>query len=376
MRPLEEPKDKWKGCECIELSDESDVEYTAYSDSELEQYGTFFDQLPSSDSDKPREHPSNNPACQSDNANGPLPDQLVTDAGNKKPSELQYMMRETLCNNKCELPQGLPAASVATTKDGNDGCEIAIILPNNVEAWAYRATQSTGPQWQDCWDSFANITEKCVKNDPATGWVNGPDDYQFYQSGIRPLNGDGSKHGQLDGSNALKDATPSQPSPPTPTETIGLSPTGDGINCLSNDQGGWLWDCGDIVNKFGDDEQICTNDSKYCSTDLNNIGESYCKASGAKCDSNGSGTMKISSYCAIATSQSCSLVIADKLASFGFPGSSCITGRDIKNFIAAERSADGCGGPPDQGRIAMAFANNGAATWCLAGSKAPGICAA
>jgi hypothetical protein len=52
-----------------------------------------------------------------------------------------------------------------------DSCEIAISLPGNVEAWAYRGTNSTGLQQQDCWDSFANATEKCTDYNPnQTGW--------------------------------------------------------------------------------------------------------------------------------------------------------------------------------------------------------------
>lgn len=123
-----------------------------------------------------------------------------------------------LCNDKCEAPAGISSDSVVATPD-NDGCEIAIILPNNVEAYSYRGTHAQGAQWQDCWDSLANITESCIKNGPNTGWVNGPDDYEFFQAGFRALNGEGSKHGQLDGSKALKDAndhTPPLPPPPSP----------------------------------------------------------------------------------------------------------------------------------------------------------------
>jgi hypothetical protein len=42
----------------------------------------------------------------------------------------------------------------------------------------YRQTQSTGVQWQQCWDSTQNIIEKCVTEGPNTGWVNGPAEYQ------------------------------------------------------------------------------------------------------------------------------------------------------------------------------------------------------
>jgi hypothetical protein len=42
-----------------------------------------------------------------------------------------------------------------------------------------------------------------VKDDPATGWVNGPDEFRSCQSGYRPLNGARARHAPLDGSKAL-----------------------------------------------------------------------------------------------------------------------------------------------------------------------------
>lgn len=61
-------------------------------------------------------------------------------------------------------------------------CEISVALPNNVEAWTYRGTPSTGTQWQDCWDAFANITNWCVRKGPNNGWVNGPAPYEYFVS--------------------------------------------------------------------------------------------------------------------------------------------------------------------------------------------------
>jgi len=75
-----------------------------------------------------------------------------------------------LCSNKCENPPDIPSGSVIATPDG-DGCEIAISLPNNVEAWAYRGTSSAGLQWQDCYDSLQTGIEKCTDGNPnQTGW--------------------------------------------------------------------------------------------------------------------------------------------------------------------------------------------------------------
>lgn len=161
--------------------------------------------------------------------------------------------------------------------------------------------------------------------------------------------------------------------PPASTTIFGILPTGTDINCVSNDQGGFLADCWPLANRFGDDEQICTNDSKYCPD--SSKGLSYCKATGAKCDPNGSGVMPISSWCTIASQSSCAIVIADKLSAMGFPGFSCIKGSDVKNLIAKEQGAQGCGAPPDQGRLALWGNTNGQSSLCMAGSNAPGLCA-
>jgi len=87
-------------------------------------------------------------------------------------------------------------------------CEIAIALPNNVEAWVYRDTSSTGLQWQDCWDSFMNITNWCIGEGPNNGWVNGPDTYQYYQAGFRLINDKNALHEPLDPTYHLLDTNP------------------------------------------------------------------------------------------------------------------------------------------------------------------------
>jgi hypothetical protein len=52
-----------------------------------------------------------------------------------------YGLCTVLCNDKCAKPAGINVHDVAATPAQN-GCEIAIVLPNNVEAYAYRATHS------------------------------------------------------------------------------------------------------------------------------------------------------------------------------------------------------------------------------------------
>ncbi len=99
--------------------------------------------------------------------------------------------------NTCDAPAGVPSNSMAAIPDA-DGCEIAIVLPNSIEAYAYGGTASQGSEWQDCWNSFANIIETCITEGPNTGWVNGPDVYEFFQAGFRLLNGNGAKHAPLE----------------------------------------------------------------------------------------------------------------------------------------------------------------------------------
>ncbi|KAI1410407.1 hypothetical protein F5Y13DRAFT_202191 [Hypoxylon sp. FL1857] len=156
--------------------------------------------------------PSNRPSCGSLQSMGlaglKLPGHnMLSDGSNATPRQILYMMRETLCNDKCENPPKIPMNSVKTTPKGTDGCEISIAIASNIEAWAVRDTHSQGSQWQECWDSFANATEKCAKmesqDDGATGWVNGPNDYQFYQIGYRSLNHAGALHSSFSANDAL-----------------------------------------------------------------------------------------------------------------------------------------------------------------------------
>ena len=72
----------------------------------------------------------------------------------------------------------------------------------------YRGTPSTGVQWQQCWNSTQDIIETCVKNGPNKGWANGPNAYEFFEGGFRPLNDQSAIHKPM----------PNQPlSAPSPT---------------------------------------------------------------------------------------------------------------------------------------------------------------
>jgi hypothetical protein len=102
---------------------------------------------------------------------------------------LLIKLRQASCTNACDIPPDLPAGIVVAFQNADKtNCEISVALPNNVEAWTYRGTPSTGTEWQNCWDSFYNIIDQCVKEGPNTGWVNGPDAYEFFVSCPFPFN--------------------------------------------------------------------------------------------------------------------------------------------------------------------------------------------
>jgi hypothetical protein len=47
------------------------------------------------------------------------------------------------------------------------------------------------------------VINNCIKNQGNKGWENGPDTYQFYELGFRPLNAAGSRHDPFSGVNFL-----------------------------------------------------------------------------------------------------------------------------------------------------------------------------
>ncbi|KAI9776492.1 MAG: hypothetical protein M1839_009526 [Geoglossum umbratile] len=141
-----------------------------------------------------------------------LPAGLLMGVGAESPNQLLFRMREVLCNNKCEQPANLPSNGQQLTQIypsvGSDKeCEISIAIQNNIEAWIYRTTPAKDSEQQQCWDATEQIINNCIQNQGNTGWSNGPDDYQFYQVGFRPLNGPGSKHTtKFTGNDYLKDS--------------------------------------------------------------------------------------------------------------------------------------------------------------------------
>lgn len=78
----------------------------------------------------------------------------------------------------------------------------------------------------------------------------------------------------------------------------------------------------------------------------------------------------------LAQSSGCAFVIANKQSSFGFPGSSCVTGTQLDQYIRG--AANKCAG---DGTIALQVGpdvSNGVRqdTYCLISQDQPGVCGA
>ncbi|KAI4265444.1 MAG: hypothetical protein L6R38_009421, partial [Xanthoria sp. 2 TBL-2021] len=140
-------------------------------------------------------------------------------------------------------------------------------------------------------------------------------------------------------SRSLPAPTTTSTTPPTTTSTIALYPTGLDVNCLtSQPAGARMLSCFGMLGRLDPDQKICTSDPGACLSS----GDSYCAASGGSCDPSGIETINTSNYCMLAQSSGCAFVIANKQSSFGgFPGSSCVTGAQMDQFIrgAANRCA-------------------------------------
>lgn len=74
--------------------------------------------------------------------------------------------------------------------------------------------------WQECWDSTANMIDKCVSDQAKQSWWNGDHVYQFYAAGLRSLNDPYSHHAQ----NGLSLGTY-------------LMPSTEGLSCINDCHG-------------------------------------------------------------------------------------------------------------------------------------------
>ncbi|KAI9767671.1 MAG: hypothetical protein M1840_005542 [Geoglossum simile] len=173
--------------------------------------------------------PIDMPTCQ-DNVVGGAPPMVAINNAGVDLNSLLMMLREVICNDGCSVPPGFDPNAVRTTSTSENApdCEIAVGLSDSVEAYVIRNSHSQGEQQPECWDSTEFIINKCVKNGPNTGWWSGEHADQFYQLGVRPLNGEGNKHTDkpfspnehLGQAPAIPPSpSPAPPAPPTPSQT-------------------------------------------------------------------------------------------------------------------------------------------------------------
>ncbi|KAF2763542.1 hypothetical protein EJ05DRAFT_42685 [Pseudovirgaria hyperparasitica] len=180
----------------------------------------------------------------------------------------------------------------------------------------YRATPITEQLRQTCWNDTEagkfvlskpiwlgvltlSVISKCIKNGPNKGWGNGPDG-QFYETGFRHLNGDGSKHDKFSSDETLK--------PPgkkiVPTLKDGSLECGEDID----GNGAKIDDCEHIQLSYG----------------FSTHNQTECKSHGDQLDEAGE---KIGSWCLVEEHSSCAFVIADAK-----DHSSEITSNDFNDF--------------------------------------------
>jgi hypothetical protein len=150
--------------------------------------------------DAGRGNPSANPTCAPDADLAQLspPPLLSVGERQRSPRDVLYDIRHVMCTNKCEAPDGYPPKSAKFEKKGANGCELSVLLSSNIEAYAVRESElvGPGPQVDDCWASFDNITHKCI--DPIgpnkRGLVEGPDQGERFEMGYRKKNGGNKLH--------------------------------------------------------------------------------------------------------------------------------------------------------------------------------------
>ncbi|XXH04960.1 hypothetical protein Hte_011384 [Hypoxylon texense] len=139
------------------------------------------------------------PSCSGTNLNANFPSSWATTDGRASAGQLLYNMRDQACQGKCENIKGLPGNSgnpspqgyFAAARQSDTGCEYAVKIAADKELYFYVTNDG-----QNCYDATERMINTCIndrKND--AGWINGPNYGEFYQVGVRALNGAGSHHG-------------------------------------------------------------------------------------------------------------------------------------------------------------------------------------
>jgi hypothetical protein len=116
-----------------------------------------------------------------------LPNTWRLSDGAESKTEILYRMRDQACQGLCESIEGVDATYMSGIKDG-DSCEYSIKIHQNREMWL-----TVSESGQNCYEALSRIDGQCPGNSQG-GWINGPNEYEFYQFGVRELNAQGAKH--------------------------------------------------------------------------------------------------------------------------------------------------------------------------------------
>ncbi|RDL32681.1 uncharacterized protein BP5553_09137 [Venustampulla echinocandica] len=136
-----------------------------------------------------------------------LPQKIFISSGTVvDPNGLLYRLRDTLCNNKCEIPAGIDAQAGAIVTGAGGRCEISVGIQGGSEGYAVRDRSISGDeQVKLCWDNLERLITTCVQNQAKHGWQGGIDpNPAFYEAGFRTLNPPDNKHQTIDENHALQ----------------------------------------------------------------------------------------------------------------------------------------------------------------------------
>ncbi|KAI9758934.1 MAG: hypothetical protein M1840_003623 [Geoglossum simile] len=129
-------------------------------------------------------------SCSGSGLNPNFPPSFVLTDGDASSRDIMYRMRDQACQGQCQNIQGVPGNLMAARKEGDDGCEYAAKISPGKELYMYVTNSG-----QNCYDATALIIEQCwTTNRRDAGWVNGPNFGEFFQAGVRDLNGEGNRH--------------------------------------------------------------------------------------------------------------------------------------------------------------------------------------
>ncbi|KAF2872928.1 hypothetical protein BDV95DRAFT_568343 [Massariosphaeria phaeospora] len=134
--------------------------------------------------------PVPDPTCGGSNLNGNFPPGFALSDGQfHTAKDILYRMRDHACQGICSSINDVPGHLSAAKVQNTNGCEYAAKIATDKELYLYASGT------QNCYDATEKLINQCWDSEKKdAGWINGPNDNEFYQVGFRAVNGDGSKH--------------------------------------------------------------------------------------------------------------------------------------------------------------------------------------